>query len=162
MISKVLYSPDNLISWLYQSTNNTSAFPGYQSFLLYDCPIYLPFEIRHQRPLSFFLHFFITMDYILHLLMVPGRLRMLQYGKHSVERKECLFPFPDTAQKSWADTFSLSLLHTVLSKGGGVSNWKILFWSILLSENSGSLLLHEVDLPEHILLLREKRLLFGR
>lgn len=56
MIFKVLYSPDNLIWRLYWSTNNTSTLPGYQSFLLYDCLIYLPFEIRHQRPLSFFPH----------------------------------------------------------------------------------------------------------
>ena len=56
------------------------------------------------------------MGYILHLLMVPDRLRMLQCGKHSVERKECLFPIPDAAmEKAWADTFSLSL-HIVLPK----------------------------------------------
>lgn len=97
------------------------------------------------------------MDYILHLLMVPDRLRMLQCGKHSVERKECLFPVPDTViEKACADKFSLSL-HIVLPKGGGVTNWKILFWSSLLSANTDSLLLHAVNLPEHILLLRERK-----
>lgn len=77
--------------------------------------------------------------------------------KHSVERKECLFPVPDTViEKACSDTFSLSL-HIVLPKGGGVTNWKILFWSSLLSENTDSLLLHAVNLPEHILLLRERK-----
>lgn len=89
MVSKVLYSPDNLIWWLYQSVNNTSALPGYQSFLLYDCLIYLPFEIRHQRPLSFL----ITMDYILHLLMVPDRLRMLQCGSTVLRGRNACSPF---------------------------------------------------------------------
>lgn len=33
--------------------------------------------------------------------------------------------------KAWIDTFSPSLLHTVLPKGEEVSNQKILFWSKL-------------------------------
>lgn len=61
--------------------------------------------------------------------------------------------------KAWADTSSPSLLHTVLPKGE-VTNQKILFWSSLLSENSGSLLLHTMNLLGYILPLREKRLPF--
>lgn len=149
MIFKVLYSPDNLIWRLYWSTNNTSTLPGHQSFLLYDCLIYLPFEIRHQRPL-FFLSSSQWITYcICWWSLIDSRCRSV--GSTVLRGRNTCSPFLTLPRREHNSHVQPDSPHSAPQ-----GRRKIVFWSSLLSENTESLLLHAVNLPEHILPLSRK------